>query len=203
MTQLLLDNGFSLSDKDLNKGEALVWAARQNSEKLVQLLLDEGVDVNSRHVQEHEDSACHSAAQDGFCDMLVLLHKAGADMSAKNVFGETPLHHAVFGKHLEVIRLLITTLGAPVTCGDREGWTPLHHAARQNTCEVLQLLHELGTDMNQRDDEGSSALHHACQCGAFDAVRALIAMGANIEWTTGDGATALHTAAASGETKIV
>lgn len=41
LTRLLLDNGFSLSGEDLNKGEALVWAVKKNREKLVQLLLDE------------------------------------------------------------------------------------------------------------------------------------------------------------------
>lgn len=203
LTRLLLDNGFNLSVKDLNKGEALVWAATENREELVQLLIEEGADVNYKHVKERENSACHSAARGGFCGILVLLKKAGADISAPNEAGLSPLHYAIINKRLEAVRLLITTLGAPVTCGDSHGWTPLHDAARKNVCEVLHLLHEAGSDINQRDHDGYSALHHACHCGALDATKALIAMGANVEWTTNDGATSLHTAVFCGKTEIV
>lgn len=202
LMRLLLDKGFKLSGEDLNKGEALVWAAKENREKLVHLLLHEGADVNYKHAQDKENSACHSAAWNGFCDILVLLHKAGADITARNKFGQTPLHYAVITRHFEVICLLITTLGAPVTCEDQDGWTPLHNAARLDTCEALHLLHEAGSDLNQRDHEGFSALHHACKRGALDAAKTLIAMGANIEWTTRASETALHIAAINGETKI-
>lgn len=203
LTRLLIDNGFSLSGKDLNKGEALVWAVKRNKERLVHLLLDEGADVNYKRVQGSQGSACHAAAWGGFCDILVLLHKAGADISATDKFGQTPLHSAASRNKVEVVRLLITTLGAPVTCVDGSGWTPLHLAARSNSCGLLQWLHETGTDIEQPDRFGHSALQNACQCGALDAAKALIAMGANIEWTTGSGSTALHIAAFHGKPKIV
>ena len=47
-TEPLRQNGFDLKDKSLNNGKALGWAADNGHVAVVQLLLENGADVDAR-----------------------------------------------------------------------------------------------------------------------------------------------------------
>ena len=63
----------------------------------------------------------------------------GADLTAHNKYGKTPLHLASRNKQLDVIGMLIER-GADVAARDEEGSTPLHGVSPTGQWEVACML---------------------------------------------------------------
>ena len=88
------------------------------------------------------------------------LIKHGADVSAADVKGWTPLHHAV-GSGLEgstfriaIIEILFTNGADPNARTLRRRMIPLHFAAMSGRNDVLALLVKHGGDMKAKDSRG-------------------------------------------------
>jgi len=60
---------------------------------------------------------------------VALLLQAGADASAKNAYGSTPLHVACAARASEACKALVAA-GAGINAVNNGGWTPLHYAIR-------------------------------------------------------------------------
>ncbi len=65
-----------------------------------------GADIEDRD-PTHQKTALHHAAQSGRTGIVELLLSKGADVRARDFYGETPLHYAVDSGNLEVVRLLV------------------------------------------------------------------------------------------------
>jgi ankyrin repeat protein len=78
--------------------------------------------------------------------------KAGANLSARNIFGETPLHNA---NHHTVAALV--DAGADLNSRDLDGNTPLHSAAQFGSPEVVVALIKAGADGSLKDASGKTA----------------------------------------------
>jgi ankyrin repeat protein len=81
----------------------------------------------------------------------------GADVNAKNNYGETPLHKAASLDSSETVELLIQK-GAEVDAKDDGGATPLHRAVLWESPEVVKLLIRKGADVNAKDKHGETPL---------------------------------------------
>lgn len=71
--------------------------------------------------------------------LLKLLALQGADLLHATATGETPLHLAVRGQHLEAVKLLCQTAAACNTA-DEWGLTPLHVAAKVADVATVRAL---------------------------------------------------------------
>ena len=93
----------------------------------------------------------HDAAESGNIKAVKQHLDAGADVSAKNENGWTPLHFAVceYYGHKEIIELLITK-GADVNAKAEGGWTPLDWAIQLNEPETTDLLRKHGGKTRQQ-----------------------------------------------------
>ena len=78
-----------------------------------------------------------------------------ADVNARYIGGETPLHHAAQeNPDVEVLEYLISQ-GANVNAKNVRGETPLHHAAWDNpNVAVLEYLISQGANVHAKDKEG-------------------------------------------------
>ena len=101
---LVMANPDMVFSKDRNGVTALHWAAHKGRKKLVKLLLDCKVDVNSADYRD--DTPLHWAAYQGHKDVAEVLLANGADVNAKDRYGFTPLHWAAVKGRKSAAQLL-------------------------------------------------------------------------------------------------
>jgi len=85
----------------------------------------------------------------------------GADVNAKDDYGDIALVIAAVGEYVEIVRELLER-GADVNAKDDDGDTALICAAYEGHVEVVRELLERGADVNINDTEnGKNSLHYA------------------------------------------
>ena len=107
-----------------------------------------------------------------------LLDKKHASVTALDLQGETPLHHAVLMASPAMVQFLIAH-GADVNQRDRDGWTPIMTAAYLDKAEDVKILAAHGADLNAQSSQNLTALGVATQYGKNAAALALIELGAD------------------------
>ena len=70
---------------------ALHLAVLKNNQEIVQLLLDNGADIDIKALDEFKGSPLEWAAFFGIKEIAVFLVESGADINSKNAYGTTPL----------------------------------------------------------------------------------------------------------------
>ncbi|KAL8831834.1 MAG: hypothetical protein Q9170_005130 [Blastenia crenularia] len=147
----------------------------------------------------------HYAAQYGFvviCQIIVShlrewgMFEVGDGVDApfwQDSDGVSPLHLSVMGGHYMTARVLLES--EDWTCvNDRTAAVEKHMsrsgeilalATKANFIAIVQLLVEVGVDLNYQDDQGETALHFAARFGHVECAKALLdgsaAQRANIE----------------------
>lgn len=100
-------------------------------------------DVNAR--DEDGNSLLHHACASGMADLALSAIEQGADVSATNNRGETPLHALAASQTdifqaVKVVQALITQ-GAKINAADAKGKTPLDHAIDANHQDFKEKTH--------------------------------------------------------------
>ena len=135
------------------------------------------------------------AAKTGDLQGLQKALAAGADVNARNEYGQTPLHRAASNKNPAVAALLIDR-GADINARDKEGETALHRAASNKNPAVAALLIDRGANIEAQDSD-ITPLHMAAFSENPDVVALLIDRGADINARDKRGNTPLHLAASN------
>lgn len=110
-----------------------------------------------------------------------LLEK-GADINARDKYGNTPLiNSAIYGQSTIMRFLLIK--GADVSAANQRGFTALHIAAHKGRPEMIELLLKMGAgdDIDRVNEQGKTALDLAVERRAYGAAKLLLENGANRE----------------------
>ncbi|KAL4601336.1 hypothetical protein ACB092_11G265400 [Castanea dentata] len=152
------------------------------------------------------------------------------NLNITNKQGDTALHDAIRGAHLEVVKLLVQfnpswTLpenkvgesplflavdkwhfDIAISEADKFGLTPFHYAAHYACLDIFELLLEAGDSIAYKREEleGMSAVHIAARNGCVQIIRKLINKFPDAwELLNAKGMTALHVAAESGKQDVV
>ena len=132
---------------------------------------------------------------------------AGADITATDRDGRTPLHHAVLNMRHAFLPCLANLRTA--VHEDALGNTPLHLAALACNQPALKALLAWRAGLNVRNRDGNTALSCACtiasanSADSADSVMLLIRAGADITLENRLGQRPLHIACLHGQTAIV
>ena len=133
----------------------IILAAISGNAHMVQKLLDRGINVNARNL--NDESALMAACSLGHIDIVKLLLAAGADMFKRDATGNTALcFAAIFGQE-ECVRTLID-LKCDINGADKFGNTPLHHALKCGKEKVAMLLLKNGASKTVKDKYGQTVI---------------------------------------------
>jgi ankyrin repeat protein len=191
----LLELDATLKDAKNEQGQtAILMAAYYRANEIKQLLIEKGAELNiyeaatigstARVVQllEQSPELINSHSFDGFTPLGLAAHfgneetaayllQTGADPGLKGTDGKlnnTPLHAAIAGNYIRVVKLLIhggSDINAQCEGELRRGFTPLHVAAHFNRVEIVKLLLSHGADPNLVNSDGATALDYALSRG--------------------------------------
>ncbi|CAB0038581.1 unnamed protein product [Trichogramma brassicae] len=118
-------------------------------EKLVELLLKNGVDPNVANEADDDDDDDDELAQ-----MLSKVsrkkHQTAPQVHVQTKNGDTPLHLAIYSGHVNTIEILLKN-GANTNLINKEGWTPLQLAVKKLSLVLVDLLLDHGADLSSFD----------------------------------------------------
>ncbi len=178
LVKKLIEQGADLQAKNNNGWTVLHYAAWNGHLDTVKWLVEKGADLqakdnhgwtalsvtSSNEVKQwlREHAAINidntlTAAKNGNWTLVKKLIDQGADLQAKNIYGERVLHWAVLSEHLDTVKWLVEQ-GADVQAKTNYGWTVLHLAARYGNLDTVKWLVEQGADVQAKDNSGSTAM---------------------------------------------
>jgi len=190
--------------------EQLLIHAQQNELEEVKRDLEQGADLN--HVNEARQSIAYIAAAVSNLDILRLLSKHTHLQSIDGPLGAFPQHIAADNGHLDALRILVQSEGAPQNQQTNGGRTPLYMSAQSNQANCVHFLltdPSSKADVLQHDMNQVTPLAIACQLGCYDAVKLLVnhvkpdLLEKMLRVSDCAGYTPLHTAAWAGNRDIV
>ena len=123
--------------------------------------------------------------------IVQMLIEAGADMYAKDIDGNTLVHHAARFDAQETILKLFTS-GVNLAQRNNNGNTALHAAAANDKADMILTLVDLHVDINVTNNLGSTPLYAAAKFGNISAVGTLLYRGATINVNNARGMTAMQ-----------
>lgn len=157
-------------------------------------LIDSGSNINARN--NNGATPLYFAVKD--FDLTQRLIEKGADINIRAYGDYTPLHQAAFSGNLKVVKLLIDH-GADPNANGAEG-TAVHFIIKTNRAneQMIKLLVENGTKLNQSFSFGNTELHLAVFEGLTEIIPILVKLGADVNITNDYGHTPLYYAALHG-----
>ncbi len=175
----LIDGGENVNLLTDNKWSALMEAVSKKDKNIIQLLLENGADINI--ITTHGDTGLMYLARDenDTSELIRLFIKSGADINKQNEFGHTPLFFAAEHGHKNNIQTLLE-LGANPKITENDGSTALMKAIfAERPTEIIRILTKY-IDMNQVNRQGATALCVATANQQYETIKILVDNGADL-----------------------
>lgn len=186
-------------------GYSLLWRALSGAngrsaelrKSLVQLLLDHNINID--YARKDDQTALHAAAKDGYRPIVTMLIEAGADITAQDEDGNTPIYMALRRSEWLIADDLINAGALDHATKNYSDFTVLMHAASRGTPEPLfrKIIAACPDDLNAVDNDGDTALHLVAT--SPNSLRILLSCeGIKVSEANHRGATALYKAVYDG-----
>lgn len=178
---ILLQNGLDINATDATNWSTIMWAARYDQEKSIELLLKQTnpkADLEVMSTEEPTSTALHLACQYGRGNAVDQLLEAGADINRQRSDGKFPfgilLSEGLVGGNEEHRVELMLKRRPNLGLADDDGNTVLHNIHTYTPLSVVMRLVEEGAPVNTFNDLGYNPLSWAVRCGNSAVARYLI-----------------------------
>ncbi|KAG6844042.1 hypothetical protein H0H87_010343, partial [Tephrocybe sp. NHM501043] len=183
----------------------IISSAQEGNEDIVKVLAEVSMNIE---IKDNElQRAFANAAGNGLAAAVNVLKELVVSRSctAKYEQGETPLHKAAAGGHLDIVKIFVDDKdqGFDINTQSDSGNTPLHKAACNGHAEVVKLLLDYEAEEWRTNKDGLTVLHVAARQGHAEVVKQLLKSGAYVNAESGSGKTSLHIAAKNGQSEVV
>ena len=160
-----------------------------DAEKAVELVLNDGLDINTPALCNRTPLLWASLSSSGeFIETLIDL---GANVNAQRTYDKvTPLLLSANWNNFMAVYLLLDH-GADANIARADACTPLHLAVINGHQNLVKLFLEKNALINTQDAEGNSPLHTAVSKGFFDITKLLVKKGSNVNLQNKEGRTPL------------
>ncbi|KAJ9659240.1 hypothetical protein H2198_003244 [Neophaeococcomyces mojaviensis] len=227
LLEYFLERQLRIDPKTHDYSKALRTASKRGYRKVVQILVDAGVDVNAQG--ERYGSALQAASDNGHEKVVQILVDAGANVNTQGERYGNALQAASSNGHEKVVRILIDagadvdfhTIGAALSKGCKRVVQILvdagANANAQGGCygkvllaaaasgkkKAVQMLVDAGANVNAQKEWYSKALRAASTRGYEKVVQILVDAGADVNAQRGRYGSALQAASDNGHEKVV
>ena len=160
-----------------------------DAEKAVELVLNDGLDINTPALCNRTPLLWASLSSSGeFIETLIDL---GANVNAQRTDDKvTPLILSAGWNNFMAVYLLLDH-GADANIARDDGCTPLHLAVMEGNQNVVKLFLEKNALVNTQNAHGNSPLHTAVSKGFFDTTKLLVQKGSKVNLQNKEGRTPL------------
>ncbi|KAJ3536624.1 hypothetical protein NM208_g6643 [Fusarium decemcellulare] len=177
--KMLLKKG-AILDSEIASQVFRAALGREKSSALVELLLKNGADANSRN--PIGQTALHEVLRssnyhEGYQKAKVLVDH-GADVNARDERGQTLLFDFWIHQNQDNVKFLLDH-GANINARDKNSQTPLFRMVPYQHIAVIRLLIERGADVEVKDDKGTTLLQWVVLNRRVDIAEALLQHGAD------------------------
>ena len=157
IAKYLLENDADTTVQDSSGATPLHEAVRYGNIDIAKSLLNSGANVNARD-NLGKTPVMLILPKDKTAEIYKLLITYRADLTQKDMFGDTVLHTASMLNVGAVTFSVLISGGADVDARNKEGVTPLAIAVQKNDLETVKLLTAAGADIHTQDTNGNSPL---------------------------------------------
>ena len=160
-----------------------------DAEKAVELVLNDGLDINTPALCNRTPLLWASLSSSGeFIETLIDL---GANVNAQRADDkDTPLTLSSYWNNFMTVNSLLDN-GADANIAAADGNTPLHLAVMKGNQNLVKLFLEKNALVNTQNADGDSPLHTAVSNGFFDITKLLVQKGSNVNLQNKEGRTPL------------
>ncbi|CAG8103036.1 unnamed protein product [Penicillium salamii] len=197
---LLSLSGEDIILTDSNGTNPIISASQGGYEKVVQLLLEKGAEVNAKG--GHSGNALQAASSEGHDNIVKLLLEKGAEVNAKGGYFGNALQAASSEGHDKIVQLLLEK-GAEVNAKGGYFGNALQAASSEGHNKIVQLLLEKGAEVNAKGGYFGNALQAASSEGHEKIVQLLLEKGAEVDVQNGYFGNAFQAASHNGNKKTV
>ena len=202
---MLIDGGMDINAEGGRYGNALRVASHEGYKDVVQVLLDNGADVDA--VGEGcQSTALQIASEKGYGNVVKILLDKGADVNALDASTGSALQLASENGHESVVKLLLDQGAYVDATGEETHGTALQLASENGYGNVVKMLLDKGADVDALDVWKGSALQRASRNGDEIVVKMLLDQGADANVISGElelEGSALQIASKNGHRNVV
>ncbi len=137
-------------------GTALMIASMHGYIEMINLLLDNGADIN--HQDRINWNALMKAADKGHADVVARLLERGADYTITDNNGFNPLTLAAKAGHSATVEIILQLEDINVDALDQKNRTALFYAVQRKHLDVVRVLVDAGANINEADINHTSPL---------------------------------------------
>ncbi|KAI1440788.1 ankyrin repeat protein [Annulohypoxylon stygium] len=186
------------------ESSALLYASWRGLQCVVQMLLNEGADVNAeiRGGNETYGNALEAASYGGHEKIVQMLLDKGADINSQSSFYGTALEAASVHGHENIVQILLDK-GADIDAQSYHYGTALQIASANRHENIVQILLDKGADIDAQSYRYGTALQAASGSGHEKIVQILLDKGADVNAHGGIYENAFQAASKKGHKKIV